>query len=265
MSWSTDRDVYKVVFLVGDAPPHMDYEQEKKYPEICEAAVKRDLIINTVQCGSMASTVKPWQEIANRSEGKYVAIGQSGDMIVVATPMDKEIAKLRSSIASTRWSYGDAAEPFARSMRAEEAMASKPAPDGAARASFMMKKEAATKARYEAGEAEALDGLADDTVAGRADLLDAISYKAVKLEELDEEKLPDELKKLSKDERKAYVAKKLAERKAMEARLLELTKKRDAYVIAERKKNTDKKDGFDQQVGKFIREQAARKGIVYEE
>lgn len=25
MSWSKDRDVLKIIFLVGDAPPHMDY------------------------------------------------------------------------------------------------------------------------------------------------------------------------------------------------------------------------------------------------
>ncbi len=32
MSWSQDPNVYRVVFLVGDAPPHMDYQNDVKYP-----------------------------------------------------------------------------------------------------------------------------------------------------------------------------------------------------------------------------------------
>ena len=51
MKWSDDRDVLKIVFLVGDAPPHMDYANGPKYPDLCRAAAKKDLIINTVQCG----------------------------------------------------------------------------------------------------------------------------------------------------------------------------------------------------------------------
>ena len=54
MKWSDDRDVLKIVFLVGDAPPHMDYANGPKYPDLCRAAAKKDLIINTVQCGGIA-------------------------------------------------------------------------------------------------------------------------------------------------------------------------------------------------------------------
>jgi hypothetical protein len=94
MSWSQDRSVLKIIFLVGDAPPHMDYADGPKYPELCRAAAKKDLIINTVQCGSMAETTPIWQEIAKLSEGSYAAIAQSGNMAVVATPMDEKLAEL---------------------------------------------------------------------------------------------------------------------------------------------------------------------------
>src|SRR5881398_2932297 len=53
MSWSQDRRVLKIIFLVGDAPPHMDYQGAPKYPEICQEAMRRDLIINTIQCGAI--------------------------------------------------------------------------------------------------------------------------------------------------------------------------------------------------------------------
>src|ERR1022692_1902737 len=42
LSWSTDRHVLKIIFLVGDAPPHMDYANGPKYPEVCQQAMKKD-------------------------------------------------------------------------------------------------------------------------------------------------------------------------------------------------------------------------------
>ncbi|MEO2012627.1 MAG: vWA domain-containing protein, partial [Pirellulaceae bacterium] len=56
MKWSEGRKVLKLVFLVGDAPPHMDYPDDVKYPKVCELAMERSLIINTIQCGTLAAT-----------------------------------------------------------------------------------------------------------------------------------------------------------------------------------------------------------------
>ena len=35
MPWSSDSKVLKIIFLVGDAPPHMDYPNGPKYPDLC--------------------------------------------------------------------------------------------------------------------------------------------------------------------------------------------------------------------------------------
>ena len=56
IAWSDGRKVLKIIFLVGDAPPQMKYD-EVKYPEICKMAVEKNLIINTIQCGSMQATI----------------------------------------------------------------------------------------------------------------------------------------------------------------------------------------------------------------
>jgi hypothetical protein len=96
----------KLVFLVGDAPPHMDYQDDVKYPKTCESAVRKNLIINTVQCGSDGSTTPIWQEIARLSEGSFVALEQSGGMVEVETPMDKEIAELSGKIGALAVPYG---------------------------------------------------------------------------------------------------------------------------------------------------------------
>src|SRR3954464_2953132 len=121
MTWSSDKKVLKIVFLVGDAPPHMDYPNSPKYPDLCREAAKKDLIINTVQCGDMADTRPIWQEIAKLSEGSYAAIAQSGNMSVVSTPMDKELAKLNEEIGATVIPYGDS--KLQSEVHAKQAMA----------------------------------------------------------------------------------------------------------------------------------------------
>ena len=62
---------------------------------------KKDLIINTIQCGEMAETKPIWQEIAKMSEGSYVGISQSGNVAVIATPLDKELSRLNERIGPT--------------------------------------------------------------------------------------------------------------------------------------------------------------------
>src|SRR5262245_19808721 len=56
ITWSKNKKTLKIIFLVGDAPPHMDYPDDVKYPDTCKLAVKNDIIINTIQCGMDADT-----------------------------------------------------------------------------------------------------------------------------------------------------------------------------------------------------------------
>jgi len=135
MAWSTDSRVLKTIFLVGDAPPHMDYPDDVKYPETCQEAVKKDIIINTVQCGSAPETTPDWQKIAKLGEGHYVAIGETGDVAVIASPMDKKLAELNAAIGKTLVPYGKIEEQndvLSKQSRSETAFA---APASAAAAS----------------------------------------------------------------------------------------------------------------------------------
>ena len=265
MSWDKDPKALKIVFLVGDAPPHMDYKDDVKYQETCLAAVKQDLIINTVQCGGNRDTAKVWQDVANRSEGSYVAISQGGGMTVAATPMDDEMSKLSAELAATRVGYGDARFAYKAKAAKARTLAASAAPTGADRAEYMLKKDEAEESADFETDAPARERLGRRAKDGKADLLVAIEHKALDLGDLEEEKLPEEMRKLDPKEREAYVAERIAKRKELQQKLSELSKKRSVYIEAERKKlaASGKKDGFDEEVGKMIREQAAKKGIEY--
>jgi Mg-chelatase subunit ChlD len=245
MPWSQDRKVLKIVFLVGDAPPHMDYADGPKYPELCRAAAKKDLIINTVQCGGMTETTPIWQEIAKLSEGSYVAIAQSGNMAVVSTPMDDDLAKLNKRMGETLIPYGDA--EVRREVGAKQAFAeSAPAAAAADRLAY----NARTK----------------KSVQGAGELLDALANNTLKLGSIDQEKLPAEFQKLTREEMEARIAKTHEERANVQKEIDEVSKKRDAYIQAENKRLAEegKGDSFDEKVAQTIRKQAEKKGISYE-
>src|SRR4051794_24600858 len=71
VKWSTDNKSLRIIFLVGDAPPHMDYAEDVKYPVTCKKACEKGIIINTIQCGGDAECMKHWKEICAKAEGSY--------------------------------------------------------------------------------------------------------------------------------------------------------------------------------------------------
>jgi Mg-chelatase subunit ChlD len=244
MPWSSDSKVLKIIFLVGDAPPHMDYPNGPKYPDLCREAAKNDLIINTIQCGEMAETKPIWQEIAKLSEGSYVGISQSGNVAVISTPMDKELSRLNERIGATLIPYGDS------------------------------KLQAEVHAKYAAAKSAPVAAMADrlsynsktgKAVQGRGELVDALNGNTLKLDEIDQKQLPTELQKLDRSELQKRIAKVRDERADLQEQIVEVSKKREAYIQSENKRLAaeGKGDAFDQKVTKTLHAQAAKKGISY--
>ncbi len=244
VEWTKDTDVLKIIYLVGDAPPH-PYKDEPEWKKVCAEAVKRDLIINTVQCGADAETTRVWKEIADLSEGAFAAIPQDGGVVAIASPQDKELSELNTKIGRTMIGWGDASTRGDVSGKQLAAEAAAPAAT-AARLSYNAK--------------------SGKTVQGDGELLDALAEKKITLEKVKKDELPEELRKLSPEELKAHVEKMQNERTELQKRITELSKTRDSYIDAERKKlaKAGKGDGFDEQVSKSLRAQAKKKGIRYE-
>src|SRR3954447_11723759 len=71
VKWSADKKALRIIFLVGDAAPHMDYKDDVKYPVTCKRACEKGILINTIQCGSSAECMKHWKDICAKAEGSY--------------------------------------------------------------------------------------------------------------------------------------------------------------------------------------------------
>jgi Mg-chelatase subunit ChlD len=109
IQWSTSKKVLRLVYLVGDAPPHMDYANDVPYTVTCKEACQRGIIINTIQCGNLQATTPYWREIAQLAEGRFVQIAQDGQVQTVSTPFDTRLAEINTALAKTAVPYGDAA------------------------------------------------------------------------------------------------------------------------------------------------------------
>ena len=83
MKWTDGGDVRRIVFLVGDAPPHMDYEQDTKYPVTLKVAKQKDIIVNAVLAGDAQDTARVWRDIAQNGNGRFIPIPQDGGQVVI--------------------------------------------------------------------------------------------------------------------------------------------------------------------------------------
>ena len=257
MTWSGDKDALRIIFLVGDAPPHEDYGDAFDHKSLAKQAIEKDIIINAIRCGNDAETGRFWEEIAKRSEGTFVTIDQGGGVATVSTPFDKELADLGGKLDSTRVAFGGEkrrAEAEKKAKDAEEALEGAGDDAKADRAAAMSKGAAAPGAAARGGGGGW----------GADDLIAAIEAGTKKLEDIKEDELPDAMKKMTPVERKAFVDGKLAERAELRKKIEELDAKRAEFLKKEMEKKGDK-DGFDSAVQKAIHEQAKKKGITWEE
>ena len=239
----------QIVFLVGDAPPHDDYLQEPDTLSTAAEAVNAGMIVNTIQCGADERTRQVWQQIARRGEGQYFTIAQDGGVQTVATPFDVRLSELGNRLGSTYLAYGGGAGPEGASFRI------------AAKARQAMTEEAVTASAPAQAAADRAVNKALNRDAYVGDLLQSIENGSQKLEEVKAEDLPEDLARLKPSERKAEVERRLAERKKIRDEIVSLNKQRDAFITAERKKQSGGRSGFDAAVASALKEQLSRKGI----
>lgn len=250
MAWSQVDQAYQVIFLVGDAPPHMDYQDEVRYPEILASAAEKGIVVNTIQCGSMADTVTPWTQIASLGRGNYFQVEQAGSAVAMATPYDEEIATLSAKLDGTRLYYGSSDE---KKVMSDKMAATAKLHDGASMAS---------RARRGAFNSAAAG---KENFLGEKELVEAVASGRVNLEELDRDVLPEALKPMAPEEQKAYVEELVAERQELEGKVRELAEARADFMKKKVEEAGGAKDSLDQKIYDTVSKQAAVAGLVYED
>ena len=237
MSWSQDQSVVKVIYLVGDAPPHTDYDDGYDYVRAARAAGTKGIQLHTIQCGTDTTAESAWRKIASLGGGQFMAIHQDGGMQEEHTRYDDELARLHDKLGRTAIGYGAAAPAAAAAVAMAEAA---PVSVKAARAGFMAKNKKA--------------------VGGKGDLVEGIASGAVKLDDVQGE-LPADMKAMDRPAQAAVIAEKQKERNEISQRIDELSKLRKKELDA-RESEAEKKgvaDGFDVAAKKALRSSVAAK------
>ena len=240
MSWSQDAHAAKMIFLVGDAPPHDDYNDQFNSLKMAKAAIAKGIVVNTIRCGAQADTEASFRTIASLADGSFDSIGQEGGMVAAATPFDGELAKLNSAVADTSVYAGRSdARAEGETYKAEQ-------------------KTMAPGASADRLAFRSRSGM----VASGGGGLSAVDLTAApeKVAQMKADDLPENLRKLPTEKQVEFLHAQQAERQQLEAKVLEVSKKRDAWMA---KNATDKKDSFDTRVFESVKKQGAKVGVTY--
>lgn len=249
MSWSQEPNTYRVVFLVGDSPPHMDYQDDVKYPQTLAAARQRGIVVNTIQCGRSGRTLQTWKQVAQLGNGRYFQVEQAGSAVALATPFDEKLAELSRKLDDTRLYYGSTEEKAKQSKKLEatdKLHATSSVGSRARRATFNVSKSGAANF---VGEGE----LVDDVTSGR-----------VNLSGIDRDHLPEPLHDMSVEEQNAVITETAERRDELKSRIQELAQKRSAYLEKQVDELGGAKDSLDAQIYRTVREQAGKLGLRYD-
>ena len=248
MSWSTEPNTYRVIFLVGDAPPHMDYADEVQYPQTLQAAKARGIFVNAIQCGQDVATAQRWQQIAQLGAGSYFKVGQDGDAVAIATPFDAQLAELSAQLDQTRLYYGNATEQAAKRRKIEAAAQVQ------AGASVASRARRATFNASKSGEANLF---------GDSELVEDVASGRVALDALAPEALPEPLRGLSPEARENHVARTTEQRRELQRQIADLAGQRADYLKQKVEEAGGAGASLDDRLYGAVREQAETQGLSY--
>ncbi len=246
IGWSTDKSVCRIIYLVGDAPPHMDYDDDVPYRSTCLLAAEKGILINTIQCGSMAETTPVWSEIADNGKGVYAAIEQQGGAITPETPFDAKLAELSQRLDATRIYYGDSS---AREKQGVQWRNQARIYEDASVRSL------AQRAVFNCTSS----GLCN--FAGHQELVTDVLGGKTLLKDLDVSELPEELHGKTPDELEALILSKDAERRSLQKEVLDIGEQRGKWLVEELKREGKEPPELDRIIFDSIRTQLAPFGI----
>ena len=237
VSWSQGPGL-KVIFLVGDAPPHVDYQDGFDYRRHAREAAARGIAVETIQCGGDTATAAVWREIAGLGAGHYARIDAQGGMPVRVTPVDEELARLNGELSATVVAGGTAREQASAATRL-----------------------AARKAMPAPMAAEAAGYYADSGRLADKDLVDL--PRAEQKKELDALRnagsAPAELREKTDAQALEFLRAQKERRAVLQDRIKSLQARRDAFLA----QDASGRDGFDEQVVQALRDRAAAAGIRF--
>lgn len=241
LQWNKSNDELKIIFIAGNEP---FTQGDIDYKKACKEAVKNGIVVNTIFCGNYDEGIQTmWKDGADISDGKYMNIDQNAEIVHIDAPQDHEIVKLGQELNKTYIAFGNFGKEK-KELQAEQDA------NSIGLSNEVMVQRSVTKSGGQYKNST-------------WDLVDAKKDGTVKIEELKDEELPDEMKKMNQQERKAYVDKMSKERGKLQNQINKLNEERSKYVAKKLLENKNE-NTLDAVMIKTIREQAKQRNYKFE-
>lgn len=241
LNWDNSEADLKLIFIAGNEP----FTQGKiDFRDACYEAKSKGVIVNTIFCGSFDEGISgSWKKGAEITGGEYMSINQNSKTVYIESPYDDRISELNHKLNDTYISYGTLGREKKQNQLTQDSNAG-------SYSKVNMVKRAASKASHVYKNTS-------------WDLVDKSEEANFEIEAIAVKELPSEMQKMSKEEKTKYVKQKKEERFKIQQEILELTKKREAYVSQERAKNAES-DVLDNSMINAIKKQAKTKKFEFD-
>jgi hypothetical protein len=239
LAWSPTRNDLKLVFIAGNEP----FSQGPvRYRDAIKRAGDPGIVVSTIHCGTDDAEAREWQQAATLSGGAFANIDHNAAVAHIDTPFDREIAELGgAAINSTYIPYGADGKIGSSRQQAQDSNAL-----GSSLSSGTGRGLSKSSANYNNAD---------------WDLVDAVRDGRVNLDKADKSTLPENMRNMTADERRAFVASIQAKRDAIKARIAALNIERQAYIAAQ-PKPASASSSFDSAILAALTKLAADKGFV---
>lgn len=240
LNWGNNPDDLKLIFIAGNEP----FTQGKiNYKEAVSNANKKGVSVNTIFCGDYQQGISSfWKDGADLTNGSYMAINHNQATVFVSSPYDDQILLLNKKLNNTYVIYGKNGKKKMMLQEKQDVNA-----EGYSKANAVSRTVSKSSHLYKNSS---------------WDLVDAEKDEDFSYQNLDDSKLPEELKGKSQSEIKAYVTQKKKEREQINQQIQMLNAKRKAYISKHNDNNNNNE--LESAMIKAIKEQAKTKHYYWD-
>ena len=240
LSWSANQTDLQIIVIAGN---ESFAQGARNYINSCEAALQKNIIINTIYCGNCSEGRSLfWEDGAMRGQGKYMCIDQNESVEFIPTPYDSLINIQNQKLNDTYHGYGS---------------------NGAKRKAMQVAQDDEASDYSSAYMTERTLSKSSHVYSNDSwDVSDYYEKDAEAILALDDSELPDILKGKSKKEKIAILDELRNQRVQINSAIGELSKKRTEFIESYRKENSMNGNGLDAAMLKLIGDQAKNKGFI---
>ncbi|AQQ72139.1 hypothetical protein SMSP2_02520 [Limihaloglobus sulfuriphilus] len=214
LQWSQNPEDLKVIFVAGNEPFTQGPVSHK---DACRLSISKGIIVNTIHCGSESDGVSgKWKDGAVLADGRFLNIDHNSRIAHIPAPQDEEIARLGAELNTTYLAYGADGSAMLERQSAQDSL------NSSAPAAKVQRAVSKSSLYYDNA---------------RWDLVDAVEAEKVQLENIDKDKLPEEMKNMNIEERKQYVKENAEKRKELQHKIKLLNQMRKDYIAQQQKEN----------------------------